>query len=85
VVAAAQGGAHENGRSTYGHSMIIDPWGEVLAKIDGDQPGVIVADIDPARVTDVRGRVPSLANARAFSLSVNDRGASSDAEGTLSK
>jgi predicted amidohydrolase len=80
IIAAAQGGAHENGRSTYGHSMIIDPWGAVIAKLDHDEPGVAVADIDPARVADARGRVPSLANARAFSLSVNDRGASSGAE-----
>jgi deaminated glutathione amidase len=77
VVAAAQGGAHENGRSTFGHSMIIDPWGEIVAKIDGDEPGVIVADIDPARVAEARDRVPSLANARQFSLSVNPHGANS--------
>lgn len=68
VVAAAQGGQHQNGRSTYGHSMIIDPWGAILARIDGAEPGVVVADIDPSRVVDARARVPSLENARAFTL-----------------
>jgi predicted amidohydrolase len=71
VIAAAQGGQHENGRATYGHSMIIDPWGKVAAAIDGDAPGVLVADIDLTRVADARSRVPALANARPFSVSVN--------------
>jgi predicted amidohydrolase len=76
VVAAAQGGQHENGRATYGHSLIVDPWGKVIAQIEGDAPGVIWADFDPAAVAEARGRVPALANSRAFSLSVNDTGAS---------
>jgi predicted amidohydrolase len=76
VIAAAQGGAHENGRSTYGHSMIVDPWGRIVAQIDGDETGVLVADIDLDAVAEARGRVPALANARPFSLSVNDTGAS---------
>ena len=71
VIAAAQGGHHENGRATYGHSMIIDPWGTVVARMEGDEPGIIIADIDLGRVADARGRVPALANARPFSLSVN--------------
>ena len=71
VIAAAQGGRHENGRATYGHSMIIDPWGKIIARIDGDEPGIIVADVDLERVADARGRVPALANARPFSVSVN--------------
>ena len=71
VIAAAQGGHHENGRATYGHSMIIDPWGTVVARMEGDEPGIIAADIDLGRVADARGRVPALANARPFSLSVN--------------
>jgi predicted amidohydrolase len=75
VVAAAQGGHHQNGRDTYGHSMIVDPWGKVVAAIDGDRVGVVVADIDFAEIGAVRGRVPSLANARPFSLSVNGGGA----------
>jgi predicted amidohydrolase len=65
VVAAAQGGAHEDGRQTYGHSMIVDPWGRVLAEA-GTEPGVIVADIDPEMSAAVRKRVPSLANDRPF-------------------
>jgi deaminated glutathione amidase len=67
VIAAAQGGTHENGRSTYGHSLVIDPWGKIIAEIDGDAPGVLVAEIDPAAVTEARSRVPALANARDFS------------------
>ena len=77
VISSAQGGSHENGRSTWGHSMIVDPWGKIVAGNDGQAPGVIVADIDPERVADARARVPALANARKFSLSVNERGASS--------
>ena len=66
VIAAAQGGSHANGRSTYGHSLIIDPWGKIIAELDHDRPGVLVGDIDPAAVTEARGRVPALANARDF-------------------
>lgn len=84
IVAAAQGGDHENGRSTYGHSMIVDPWGEIVVQNAGQAPGVTIAELYPQRVADARGRVPALANARAFSLSVNDRRASSSAEGTIS-
>jgi predicted amidohydrolase len=65
VVAAAQGGHHDDGRDTYGHSMIVDPWGKVLAEM-GTEPGFIVADIDPAMSTTVRGRLPALANERTF-------------------
>ncbi|ODN69102.1 carbon-nitrogen hydrolase family protein [Methylobrevis pamukkalensis] len=66
VVTAAQGGRHEDGRETYGHSLIVDPWGKVLGEAAGDAPGMIVADIDPEMVATIRGRVPSLANERAF-------------------
>jgi predicted amidohydrolase len=76
VIAAAQAGQHQNGRATYGHSMIVDPWGKVLGELGGDGPGVLVADIDPKAVAEARGRVPALANARTFSLSVNPAGAS---------
>ena len=65
IVAAAQGGSHEDGRETYGHSMIVDPWGKILAEA-GTEPGVIVAEIDPAESQTMRGRVPALANERAF-------------------
>lgn len=67
VLAAAQTGLHEMGRATYGHSIIFGPWGEIIAEA-GTEPGVIVADIDPAIVADVRGRVPSLTHDRSFAL-----------------
>lgn len=63
VVAAAQTGLHEDGRATYGHSLVIDPWGEVLLDM-GEAGGVGYAEIDPARVADVRARVPVLAHRR---------------------
>jgi predicted amidohydrolase len=65
VIAPAQGGMHANGRATYGHSLIVAPWGEVLAEA-GTEPGVIVADIDTAAVAAARGRVPSLSHDRDF-------------------
>jgi predicted amidohydrolase len=65
VIAPAQGGMHANGRATYGHSLIIAPWGETLAEA-GTEPGVIVAEIDPAAVTSARSRVPSLSHDRDF-------------------
>lgn len=70
VIAAAQAGAHENGRSTWGHSMIIDPWGTILAELGGDGAGIAIADIDLGAVDEARGKVPALANARPFSLTV---------------
>jgi predicted amidohydrolase len=76
VIAAAQAGHHQNGRSTWGHSMIVDPWGRIVGQLGGEGEGVLVADIDLAAVADARGRVPALANGRRFSLSVNDTGAS---------
>jgi len=66
LISAAQGGAHANGRSTYGHSLIIDPWGRIVAEIEGDEPGVIVADIDLDQVADARSRVPVIENERPF-------------------
>lgn len=66
VIAAAQGGQHPNGRATYGHSLIIDPWGRVIAELDHDRPGVLVAEIAPELVADTRARIPALANARNF-------------------
>ena len=65
VLAAAQTGLHEIGRATYGHSIIIGPWGETIAEA-GTEPGFIVADIDPAEVARVRERVPSLTHDRSF-------------------
>jgi predicted amidohydrolase len=67
VFAAAQTGLHENKRETYGHSLIVDPWGTVLAEA-GVEPGVIIAKIDPARVSTARKTVPSLQHGRRFSV-----------------
>jgi predicted amidohydrolase len=67
VFAAAQGGVHEDGRSTYGHSLVIDPWGRVLAE-GGAEPGVVIADVDPAEVVTARGRIPSLQHGRRFEV-----------------
>jgi predicted amidohydrolase len=75
VIAAAQAGRHENGRITYGHSMVVDPWGKTLGELGGEGAGVLVVEIDPAAVAEARRRVPALANARPFSLSVNPGGA----------
>ena len=65
VIAPAQGGTHANGRKTYGHSLIVAPWGEVLAEA-GTEPGIIVADIDPALSAQARARVPNLQHDRSF-------------------
>jgi len=67
VIAPAQGGKHENGRHTFGHSVIVDPWGNIIAEA-GDAPGVIVADIDPTKVAEARARVPALTHDREFKL-----------------
>ena len=65
LIAATQGGHHEDGRDSYGHAIIIDPWGKVLAE-GGEDPCVVVADLDLERVAAARRRVPALANARTF-------------------
>lgn len=70
VFAAAQGGAHENGRSTFGHSLIISPWGEILGEGDGQSASVIVADIDLEILETARSRVPSLEHDRDYQLDV---------------
>jgi predicted amidohydrolase len=67
VFAAAQGGKHENGRETFGHSLIVDPWGRVLAE-GGTEPGVVMAEIDPAALADARARMPSLQHGRRFEI-----------------
>jgi len=69
VFAAAQGGLHENGRETFGHSLIISPWGEVLAD-GGIEPGVVTADIDTRSIDVIRRRIPSLTHDRAFDVVV---------------
>ena len=67
VFAAAQGGVHENGRHTYGHSLVIDPWGEVLAEA-GTEPGVSLADVDVGAVAAARSKIPSLQHGRRFEI-----------------
>ena len=67
VFAAAQGGRHEHGRDTFGHSLIISPWGQILAE-GGVQPSVIFADIDLQAIEDARSRVPSLGHDRPFTV-----------------
>ncbi|WP_127144117.1 carbon-nitrogen hydrolase family protein [Pelagibacterium montanilacus] len=73
VIAAAQGGTHENGRSTYGRSMIVAPWGEVVARADGDAPGLVSAEIDLGAVASAHQRVPALANGRDFMVEVDHK------------
>ena len=67
VLAAAQGGRHENGRETFGHSLVVDPWGRVLAE-GGTEPVVILAKIDPAEVVAARAKIPSLQHGRRFEI-----------------
>ncbi len=67
VFAAAQGGKHENGRETFGHSLIIDPWGRILAE-GGTEPGVVLAKIDPAEISAARAKIPSLQHGRRFEI-----------------
>ncbi|WP_446654165.1 carbon-nitrogen hydrolase family protein [Blastomonas sp.] len=69
VVAAAQTGEHADGRSTYGHSLVIDPWGEILLDM-GEAPGLGFAELDLARIADVRSRVPVIANRRPVAEAV---------------
>jgi len=67
VFAAAQGGMHENGRETFGHSLVVDPWGRIIAE-GGVEPAVIFAEVDPAEVAAARARIPSLQHGRRFEL-----------------
>src|SRR6516165_7495659 len=67
VFAAAQGGRHDNGRETFGHSLIVDPWGRVIAE-GGAEPGVVMAQIVPSEVAAARKRIPSLHHGRRFEL-----------------
>jgi deaminated glutathione amidase len=67
VLAAAQGGRHENGRDTFGHSLAVDPWGRIVAE-GGTEPGVVFADVDPAEVSASRAKIPSLQHGRRFEI-----------------
>jgi len=64
VISAAQVGEHADGRRTYGHSLVVDPWGEVVLDMGGEEPGIGFADLDPRRIAEVRRQLPSLANRR---------------------
>jgi deaminated glutathione amidase len=70
VAAAAQVGHHEDGRNTFGHSLVVDPWGEVLLDM-GEEPGVGFADIDLKRISDVRSRIPALNHRRPIPEAVS--------------
>ena len=83
VLAATQGGLHESGRATFGHSLIVSPWGEILAEA-GEEPGVVFADIDLQASAEARARIPNLKHGRDFEIEVVEplkqgaRGKSSD-------
>lgn len=66
VAAAAQGGTHEDGRETYGHSLVIDPWGTVVAEKADEESGVLMADLDVTKVADARAKIPALKHDRDF-------------------
>ncbi len=68
VISAAQGGRHEDGRETFGHSLIVDPWGRVIAEAGDAEPGFILAEIDLAQVAEARARIPSLKHGRTFTV-----------------
>lgn len=72
MIAAAQGGDHEDGRETYGHSLVINPWGEVIAELANEEPGILLADLDLTACGAARGKVPNLKNARDFEHRVID-------------
>jgi len=72
VLAAAQAGKHESGRETFGHSLIVSPWGDIIAEGDGAQPGVVVANIDPRAVLEARQRIPSLQHDRPYGIRAVD-------------
>ena len=70
VIAAAQAGVHEDGRETFGHSMIVDPWGRVLASAGGTGEAIVLAEVDIAAVKAAHDKIPNLRNGCAFTLEV---------------
>lgn len=68
MIAAAQGGDMEDGRETYGHSLIIDPWGSIVGEVAGEEPGIAIAEIESDAVARARAKIPNLVNNRAFDL-----------------
>ncbi len=77
VLQPGQGGQHEHGRETFGHSLIVSPWGQVLAE-GGVHPSVILADVDLSLIGDVRSRVPSLRHDRSFEIAPAERNAAEE-------
>ncbi len=71
VVSAAQVGQHEDGRATYGHSLVVDPWGELVLDMGGERAGLAFAEIAPQRIAEVRAQLPSLANRREIPTSAS--------------
>jgi predicted amidohydrolase len=69
MISAAQAGLHEDGRETYGHSIIVDPWGQVLAEA-GSEPGFILAELDMAAVSDARSQIPALRHTRPVTVTL---------------
>ena len=68
LLAPAQGGLHADGRETYGHSLIVSPWGEIISELTGNEPGILVANIDLSETIKARTRLPSFTHDRAFEL-----------------
>jgi predicted amidohydrolase len=75
IVAAAQGGTHEDGRQTYGHSLVYDPWGRLVGELADDEPGILVCGIDPALAIQSRRKIPNLGHGRDFSVRIEASGA----------
>ena len=71
IIASAQAGEHENGRQTWGHSMIIDPWGKIINKLENPEPAIIIANIELEKIVKARQNIPNLKKIANFSLSVN--------------
>jgi deaminated glutathione amidase len=67
IIAPAQGGRHEDGRTTFGHSLVVDPWGEIFAELDNDEPGVLIAMLKLDKVAEARSKIPSLMHDRPYS------------------
>ncbi len=66
IIAPAQGGRHEDGRTTFGHSLVVDPWGEIFAELDHDEPGVLIAALNLDKVAQARAKIPALTHDRAY-------------------
>jgi predicted amidohydrolase len=67
IIAPAQGGRHEDGRTTFGHSLVVDPWGEIFAELDHDDPGVLICALKLDKVAEARSKIPALTHDRPYS------------------